>query len=227
MGTSVERASASHDLSKNGAALGHPGRAGGRHGRRGGEGGRRARRRPLPRGQRPVSAGDEDLPLPRPLHVRPGEIPQAGGGAADARAVRPHRDSAARRCSKAARARPSSRRSTTRSRPSCRTPPTSPSPSPEPDEKRALDRRADRGGRGALTMGTQILMPALSPTMTEGKLARWLKHEGDEVRPATSSPRSRPTRPRWKSRRWTRASSPASWSPRAPKASRSTARSPS
>src|SRR5215203_4846362 len=31
-------------------------------------------------------------------------------------------------------------------------------------------------------MGTQILMPALSPTMTEGKLSRWLKHEGDEVR---------------------------------------------
>jgi pyruvate dehydrogenase E1 component beta subunit len=31
-------------------------------------------------------------------------------------------------------------------------------------------------------MATQILMPALSPTMTEGKLARWLKTEGDEVR---------------------------------------------
>jgi pyruvate dehydrogenase E1 component beta subunit len=31
-------------------------------------------------------------------------------------------------------------------------------------------------------MGTQILMPALSPTMTEGKLARWLKKVGDEVR---------------------------------------------
>ena len=31
-------------------------------------------------------------------------------------------------------------------------------------------------------MGTQILMPALSPTMTEGKLSRWLKKEGDEVR---------------------------------------------
>jgi len=31
-------------------------------------------------------------------------------------------------------------------------------------------------------MGTQILMPALSPTMTEGKLARWLKREGEEVR---------------------------------------------
>ena len=31
-------------------------------------------------------------------------------------------------------------------------------------------------------MSTQILMPALSPTMTEGKLARWLKHVGDDVR---------------------------------------------
>jgi pyruvate dehydrogenase E1 component beta subunit len=30
-------------------------------------------------------------------------------------------------------------------------------------------------------MSTQILMPALSPTMTEGKLSRWLKHVGDEV----------------------------------------------
>jgi pyruvate dehydrogenase E1 component beta subunit len=29
---------------------------------------------------------------------------------------------------------------------------------------------------------TQILMPALSPTMTEGKLARWLKAEGDSVK---------------------------------------------
>ncbi len=31
-------------------------------------------------------------------------------------------------------------------------------------------------------MATQILMPALSPTMTEGKLARWLKAEGDTIR---------------------------------------------
>src|SRR5271166_3307131 len=31
-------------------------------------------------------------------------------------------------------------------------------------------------------MGTQILMPALSPTMTEGKLAKWLKTVGDEVK---------------------------------------------
>jgi pyruvate dehydrogenase E2 component (dihydrolipoamide acetyltransferase) len=31
-------------------------------------------------------------------------------------------------------------------------------------------------------MPIQILMPALSPTMTEGNLAKWLKREGDEVR---------------------------------------------
>jgi len=31
-------------------------------------------------------------------------------------------------------------------------------------------------------MATNILMPALSPTMTEGTLARWLKKEGDTVR---------------------------------------------
>ncbi len=31
-------------------------------------------------------------------------------------------------------------------------------------------------------MGTQILMPALSPTMTEGKLSRWLKAVGDQVK---------------------------------------------
>ncbi len=30
-------------------------------------------------------------------------------------------------------------------------------------------------------MPVQILMPALSPTMTEGTLAKWLKNEGDEV----------------------------------------------
>ena len=30
---------------------------------------------------------------------------------------------------------------------------------------------------------TDILMPALSPTMTEGKLSRWLKKPGDAVQP--------------------------------------------
>src|SRR5436190_18635770 len=31
-------------------------------------------------------------------------------------------------------------------------------------------------------MSSQVLMPALSPTMTEGKIARWVKSEGDTVR---------------------------------------------
>src|SRR5580704_15472642 len=31
-------------------------------------------------------------------------------------------------------------------------------------------------------MTIQILMPALSPTMTEGKITRWLKKEGDTVK---------------------------------------------
>src|SRR5690349_4506988 len=30
-------------------------------------------------------------------------------------------------------------------------------------------------------MPSQVLMPALSPTMTEGKIARWVKSEGDTV----------------------------------------------
>jgi pyruvate dehydrogenase E1 component subunit beta len=32
-------------------------------------------------------------------------------------------------------------------------------------------------------MATDILMPALSPTMEQGKLAKWLKKEGDRVKP--------------------------------------------
>src|SRR5690348_7711751 len=31
-------------------------------------------------------------------------------------------------------------------------------------------------------MPTNILMPALSPTMTEGRLAKWLKKEGDDIK---------------------------------------------
>jgi pyruvate dehydrogenase E1 component beta subunit len=31
-------------------------------------------------------------------------------------------------------------------------------------------------------MTIQVLMPALSPTMTEGKIARWLKKEGDKIK---------------------------------------------
>ena len=31
-------------------------------------------------------------------------------------------------------------------------------------------------------MPIQVLMPALSPTMTEGKLAKWAKKEGDAIK---------------------------------------------
>src|SRR3954471_19775358 len=31
-------------------------------------------------------------------------------------------------------------------------------------------------------MPLNVLMPALSPTMTEGKLSKWLKKEGDKVK---------------------------------------------
>src|SRR5262249_4623731 len=31
-------------------------------------------------------------------------------------------------------------------------------------------------------MPSEVLMPALSPTMTEGKIARWVKSEGETVR---------------------------------------------
>ena len=32
-------------------------------------------------------------------------------------------------------------------------------------------------------MPIEVLMPALSPTMTEGNLAKWLKAEGDAINP--------------------------------------------
>src|ERR1700758_123940 len=38
-----------------------------------------------------------------------------------------------------------------------------------------------RWQQGAAIMPIEILMPALSPTMTEGNLAKWLKKEGDQV----------------------------------------------
>src|SRR6266853_1968310 len=51
---------------------------------------------------------------------------------------------------------------------------------------RARWRTASRLGRARTPKGQQhmpieIRMPALSPTMTEGNLARWLKKEGEEV----------------------------------------------
>ena len=50
--------------------------------------------------------------------------------------------------------------------------------SPEPDPVGALDRCAV----GGLNDGDPDPDARAEPTMTEGKLARWLKHVGDEVR---------------------------------------------
>ena len=47
---------------------------------------------------------------------------------------------------------------------------------PEPDAGRALHRRAG----GELLMPIELKMPALSPTMEEGTLAKWLVKEGDD-----------------------------------------------
>ena len=54
---------------------------------------------------------------------------------------------------------------------------------------RSRNRAADRHGQhhaavatGSLTMPINILMPALSPTMEKGNLAKWLKKEGDKVK---------------------------------------------
>src|SRR5690348_10389920 len=46
--------------------------------------------------------------------------------------------------------------------------------------RRARLPTADRRRRGG-DMPIEILMPALSPTMTEGNVTKWLKKEGDEV----------------------------------------------
>src|SRR5262245_31799799 len=51
----------------------------------------------------------------------------------------------------------------------------------------AVGRRSGRGGQGRLlpvgrAMPTNILMPALSPTMEKGNLTKWLKKEGDKVK---------------------------------------------
>jgi pyruvate dehydrogenase E1 component alpha subunit len=83
MGTSVERASASKDLSQNGAPWGIPGEQV-RHGRGRDERGGRSGGGALPRRQGTVPDRGEDLPLSRPLDVRPGAIPDAGGNPGDA-----------------------------------------------------------------------------------------------------------------------------------------------
>src|SRR3978361_2151565 len=60
----------------------------------------------------------------------------------------------------------------------------SPTSSPPPKKSPTAERRPAQpthrtGGR---TMPIDVLMPALSPTMTEGNLVKWHKKEGDTVK---------------------------------------------
>ena len=53
-------------------------------------------------------------------------------------------------------------------------------------------------------MAIHVLMPALSPTMTEGTIANWMKAEGDKVVSGDVSVKSKRTRQPWKWKLWTR-----------------------
>ncbi len=90
MGTAIARSSAQTNLSKRGLSFKHPGRAGRRHGRARGEGRRRQGGGLVPRRQGALHSRDAHLPLPRPLHVGPGQVPHPRGGRRGALAPRPH-----------------------------------------------------------------------------------------------------------------------------------------
>ena len=82
MGTALERHQAQTDISLKAPRLRPAGRGRGRHGRPRRRGGGAPRRGGGPRRGRAVPARGPDLPLPRPLDVRPGALPQQGRGRA-------------------------------------------------------------------------------------------------------------------------------------------------
>ena len=189
MGTSVQRASAQHRAVPPRRGLRHPGRAGRRHGRARGARGRRRARSRTPAQQGPIDHRGADLPLSRPLDVGPGEVPHAEEVQEVRDRARPDRppaqailddgladEDAFKAIDKEIRAIVNEAASFAQD-------------SPEPDPA-SCSPTSSRGltawsGAGTPAMPTEILMPALSPTMTEGNLARWLKSEGDRSRPAT------------------------------------------
>ena len=46
-----------------------------------------------------------------------------------------------------------------------------------------------------------VTMPALSDTMGAGRLVKWTKKTGDKIKKGERSPKSKPTRRSWTSRR--------------------------
>ena len=203
MGTSVSRASARTDLFHRGVAYGIPGeQVDGMDVVAVHEAGLAAgRARPFR--QRADHPRNADLPLSRPLDVRSGQVPHEGRSRSDAHRARsdlataPAPDRRARRRRKRAAADraadPRHRRRGGAIRPGM----------PRAGPGRIVDRCAGRSLDGMLLyapeagraprsraagrdaeerMTSEVLMPALSPTMTEGKIARWIKSEGDTVR---------------------------------------------
>ena len=79
MGTDFRRVSSVTDFVVMGHSYGIPGQAGERHGCAGGVPRRGRGRGAGARGSDPRVPGDQDVPLPRPFHERPGEIPHPGG----------------------------------------------------------------------------------------------------------------------------------------------------
>ena len=53
-------------------------------------------------------------------------------------------------------------------------------------------------------MPINVLMPALSPTMTEGKLAKWVKQEGDTVAAGDVLVKLKRIKPQWRLKPLTR-----------------------
>ena len=70
-------------------------------------------------------------------------------------------------------------------------------------------------------MPINILMPALSPTMEKGNLAKWLKKEGDTVKSGDVIAEIETDKATMESRRSTRARSPRSWCRKARRTCRS------
>jgi hypothetical protein len=91
MGTAVDALGARPISRKRGASFGIPGEQVDGMDVRAVKARGRARRRALPLRQGPLHPRNADLPLSRPLHVRPGEVPLQGRGAEDALRARPDR----------------------------------------------------------------------------------------------------------------------------------------
>ena len=133
MGTSIERSSSETHLYKRGASFNIPGEEVDGMDVLAVRGRRRQGRRARPLRQGALHPGDEDLPLPRPLDERPGQVPHPRGGRRgpqDPRPDRPRRGAAGEeRLGRRGGAEGDRRRGEAASSP---TPPNSPAPRPSP-----------------------------------------------------------------------------------------------